>query len=274
MKIIRPMSPLRRRMLEDLQIRNYSPHTIDGYLRYVAQFAKHFGASPDRLGPEHIRTYQLHLLHTQVSESVFIQTVCALRFFYETTLGRPWMVDFIPYPKKPKTLPVILSRDEVKALLLAPRHLKHRAILATLYATGVRVSELCQLQGTDIDSKRMVIRVRQGKGKRDRFVMLSPDLLPLLRRYWKLYQLHSWLFSGTPCHRADHPRRRGPYLHPSPPRRQGHQGRVSTFISAQLCDASAGSGGRPAPHPIAAGAREPAQYEPLSPCGPPCAPCH
>src|SRR6266567_6324681 len=126
MKIIRPMPPLRQRMLEDMQIRNYSPHTIDGYLRYVAQFAKHFGTSPDRLGPEHIRTYQLHLLHTHVSESIFIQTVCALRFLYETTLGRPWMVDFIPYPKKPKTLPVILSRDEVKALLLAPRHLKHR----------------------------------------------------------------------------------------------------------------------------------------------------
>ena len=196
MKIIRPLTPLRQRMLEDMQIRNYSPHTIDGYLRYVAQFAQHFHTSPDRLSPEHIRTYQLHLLHTHASESVFIQTVCALRFFYETTLGRPWMVDYIPYPKKPKTLPVILSRDEVKALLLAPRHLKHRAILATLYATGVRVSELCHLQGTDIDSQRMVIRVRQGKGKRDRLVMLSPDLLPLLRRYWKLYQLKAWLFPG------------------------------------------------------------------------------
>ena len=202
MKIIRPMSPLRRRMLEDLQIRHYSPHTIDGSLRYVAQFAKHLHTSPDRLDPEHIRTSQLHLLHTHASESVFIQTVCALRFFYETTLGRPWMVEYIPYPKKPKTLPVILSRDEGKALLLAPRHLKHRVILATLYAPGVRVSELCQLQGTDIDSKRRVIHVRQGKGKRDRFVMLSPDLLPLLRRYWKLYQLQSWLFPG---HRVPEP---------------------------------------------------------------------
>jgi integrase/recombinase XerD len=104
--------------------------------------------------------------------------------------------------KKPKKLPVILSRDEVKALLLAPRHLKHRAILATLYATGLRVSELCQLQGTDIDSQRMVIQVRQGKGKRDRLVMLSPNLLPLLRRYWKLYQLQSWLFPG---HRVTEP---------------------------------------------------------------------
>jgi integrase/recombinase XerD len=202
MKIIRPMSPLRRRMREDMQIRNYSPHTIDGYLRYVAQFAKHFGTSPDRLGPEHIRTSQRHLLQQQVSESIFIQTVWALRFLYETTLHRSWMVDSIPYPKKPKTLPVILSRDEVQALLLAPRYLKHRAILATLYATGVRVSALCQLQGTDIDSRRMVIHVRQGKGKRDRMVMLSPDLLPLLRRYWKLYQLQSWLFPG---HRITEP---------------------------------------------------------------------
>jgi integrase/recombinase XerD len=196
MKIIRPMTPLRRRMLEDMQIRHDSPHTIDGSLRYAAQLAKHFHTSPDRLGPEHIRTYQLPLLQQHVSKSIFIQTVCALRFLYETTLGRPWMVDYIPYPKKPKTLPVILSRDEVKALLLAPRHLKHRAILATLYATGLRVSELCQLQGTDIDSKRMVIQVRQGKGQRERVVMLSPGLLPLLRRYWRLYQLHAWLFPG------------------------------------------------------------------------------
>lgn len=202
MKIHRPMTPLRQRMLEDMQIRNYSPHTIDGYLRAVAQFAKHFGTSPDRLGAEHIRTSPLHLLQQQASKSIFIQTVCALRFFYETTLGRPWMVDSIPSPKKPKTLPVILSRDEVKALLLAPRHLKHRAVLATLSATGVRVSALCQLQGTDIDSQRMVIRVRQGKGQRDRFVLLSPDVLPLLRRYWKLYQLQSWLFPG---HRVSEP---------------------------------------------------------------------
>lgn len=196
MKIIRPLTPLHRRMREDMQIRNYSPHTIDGYLRYVGQFAKHFGTSPDRLGAEQIRTYQLHLLQQQASEAVFIQTVCALRFLYVKTLGRPWMVEYIPYPKKPKILPVILSREETQALIKAPRHLKHRALLATLYTTALRVSELCQLQGRDLDSGRMVIHVRQGKGKRDRQVRLAPDLLPLLRQYWKLYGLQSWLFPG------------------------------------------------------------------------------
>ena len=200
MKIIRPMTPLRKRMLEDMQIRNLSPHTIDGYLRYVAQFAKHFGVSPDRLGPEHVRTYLLHLLDQQVDTSILTQTVCGLRFLYEKTLHRTWTVEYIPFPKKPKKLPVILSRDEVQTLMRAPRQLKHRVILATLYTTGVRVSELCRLQGTDIDSARMVVVVRQGKGKKDRQVGLSPDLLPLLRQYWKLYGLQSWLFPGPRVH--------------------------------------------------------------------------
>lgn len=200
MKIIRPMTPLRKRMLEDMQIRNYSPHTIDGYLRYVGQFATHFQASPDQLGAEHIRAYQVHLLQQEVSKSIFIQSVCALRFLYEKTLHRPWMVEYIPYPKKPKKLPIVLSRHEVDTLIRAPRHFKHRVILATLYTTGLRVSELCQLQGTDIDSQRMVVVVRQGKGKKDRQVWLSPDLLPLLRRYWKLYGLQSWLFPGHRVH--------------------------------------------------------------------------
>jgi integrase/recombinase XerD len=227
MKIHRPMTPLRRCMLEDMQIRNYSPHTIDGYVRYVAQFAKHFGVSPEQLGAEHIRTSQLHLLHQKVSKSIFIQTVCALRFLSETTLGRPWMVEYLPSPKRPKTLPVILAHGEVQALLRAPRHLKHRLLLATLSTTGVRVSELCHLQGTDIDSTRLVIRVRQGTGQRDRQGGLSPDLLPLLRRYWKLSQLHSWLFPGARvsepitrhgvnhiCHHAGHAAKRTKTIYP------------------------------------------------------------
>ena len=202
MKIVRPMTPLRKRMLEDMQIRNFSPHTIDGYIRYVAQFAKHFNTSPERLGPEHVRTYQLHLLNQQVNQSILIQTVSALRFLYEKTLHRPWTVDYIPFPKKIKTLPVVLSRAEVQTLIQTPLHLKHRIILATLYTTGLRATELCRLQGADIDSERMVVVVRQGKGKKDRQVPLSPDLLPQLRRYWKLYGLQSWLFPG---HRLSEP---------------------------------------------------------------------
>jgi site-specific recombinase XerD len=183
-------------MLEDMRIRNFSPHTIDGYIRYVAQFAKHFQTSPDQLGPEHVRTYQLYLLEQQVHQSILVQTVSALRFLYEKTLHRPWTVDYIPFPKKIKTLPLVLSRAEVQTLIQTPRHLKHRIILATLYTTGLRATELCQLRGTDIDSERMVVVVHQGKGKKDRQVPLSPDLLPKLRRYWKLYGLESWLFPG------------------------------------------------------------------------------
>jgi integrase/recombinase XerD len=202
MKIIRPMTPLRRRMLEDMHIRNDSPHTLDGSLRCVAQCATQFKTSPERLGPEPIRPSQLHLLNQQVSESSFLQTVCARRFLYETTLHRSWMVEYLPYPQKPTTLPVILSRNEVKALMRAPRHLTHRVILAPLSTTGVRVSARCQLQGTDIDSERMGIRVRPGKGQRDRQGGLAPALLPGRRRYWKLYGLRSWLFPG---HRLTEP---------------------------------------------------------------------
>lgn len=192
-----PMSALRQRMLEDLQLRNYSSHTIDSYLRHVAQYAQHFHTPPDRLGPEHIRTYQKFLVHDkQVAWATFIQAICALRFFYQTTLRQPWMVEHIPFPRRQKKLPTILSRSEVSILLATPYNLKQRIILATLYATGLRVSELCQLQGRDIDSKRMVIQVRQGKGKLDRLVMLSPRLLSMLRHYWQQYQLDAWLFPG------------------------------------------------------------------------------
>ena len=169
------MTALRQRMLEDLQLRNYSPQTIDAYLRCVAQFARYFRTSPERLGPEQVRQYQLYLVQEKhVSWSLVMQTVCALRFFYNVTLGQPRMLDYIPQPKRPKTLPTILSQAEVAALLQAPRRLKTRAMLTTLYAAGLRVSELCHLQVTDIDSARMVLCIRQGKGQQDRCVMLSP----------------------------------------------------------------------------------------------------
>jgi integrase/recombinase XerD len=127
-----------------------------------------------------------------------VQTVCALRFFYRVTLGRPAMLEYIAPPRRPYTLPIILSQAEVAALLTISRNLKHRAILTTLYAAGLRVSELCQLQVTDIDSARMVLRVRQGKGQDDRYVMLSPKLLPLLRQYWQQDKPRPWLFPGHP----------------------------------------------------------------------------
>ena len=157
----------------------------------------YFGTPPDRLGPEHIRQYQLYLVHDkQVSWSRVMQIVCALRFFYRITLRQPWMIEYIPQPKRPKTLPVLLSPAEVAALLQAPRRLTNRAILTTLYAAGPRVSELCHLHVTDVDSARMVLRIRQGKGQQDRYVMLAPRLLSLLRQYWQQYKPRPWLFPG------------------------------------------------------------------------------
>lgn len=199
MKPIRPpLTALRQRMRDDLELRNYSPETVAAYLRGVAQFAQYFRASPDRLGPEHVRQYQLYLVHERhVSWSLVMQTVCALRFFYHVTLGQRHMLAYIPQPKRPKTLPTILSQAEVAALLRAPRRLKTRAILTTLYAAGLRVSELCQLQVTAIDSSRMVLCIRQGKGQQDRCVMLSPRLLDLLREYWHRYKPRTWLFPGS-----------------------------------------------------------------------------
>jgi integrase/recombinase XerD len=191
------MTALRQRMCEDLQLRNYSPQTIEAYLRCVAQFAHYFRTSPERLGPEHVRQYQLYLVHKRhVSWSLVMQTVCALRFFYTVTLGQPHMLAYIPQPKRPKTLPTILSQAEVAVLLQAPRRLKTRAMLTTLYAAGLRVSELCHLQVTDVDSARMVLCIRQGKGQQDRCVMLSPRLLALLRQYWPQYKPRPWLFPG------------------------------------------------------------------------------
>lgn len=190
------MTVLRQKMIDDMRIRNFSPNTIRNYVLQVQKVAKHFWKSPERLGPEEVRNYLVSLVNQKVSWSTFIQTVCGLRFLYETTLRRKWMVEHIPFPKGEKKLPTVLSRSEVLAMFESTTNLKHRTILTTAYATGPRVSELCKLQGSDIDSKRMVILIRQGKGRKDRQVMLSPKLLVLLREYWKEYKLESWLFPG------------------------------------------------------------------------------
>lgn len=190
------MTPLRQRMLEDLRVRNFSPTTQRAYIYAVARFAQHFGKSPELLGPEDIRVYQLHLLSKQLAWSTFKVSICALRFLYGVTLGKDWAVRHIPYPRQPRKLPVILSLAELQQFFEAIPNLKHRAALMTAYAAGLRVSEVVALKITDIDSQRMVIRIEQGKGRKDRYVMLSPRLLMLLRTYWKTVRPKEWLFTG------------------------------------------------------------------------------
>ncbi len=161
------MTPLRRRMIEDMTLRNFTPATIRAYARSVARFARYFDCPPDRLGPEHVRSYLLYLLQERrVSMSHYNQTRCALRFFYHVTLGRDSVAGSIAPAKQPRTLPVVLSASEVVRFFEAITNLKHRAILMTAYAAGLRISEVTHLRVADIDSQRMVIRVDQGKGAR------------------------------------------------------------------------------------------------------------
>jgi integrase/recombinase XerD len=194
---VSPMTILRQRMLEDLRIRNYAPSTVECYVREVAEFAKHFGKSPEHLGPEEIRSWQLYLLQEKrVGLSSYIQAVCSLRFFYRNTLNRKIEIERIPLPRYEKKLPVILSKEEVKALLEAPKNLGHRAILATLYGTGLRVSEVTNLRVCDLDGDRKVIWVRRGKGHKDRQVMLAEPLRDVLVAYWRWKRPTEWLFPG------------------------------------------------------------------------------
>jgi integrase/recombinase XerD len=191
------MTKLRRRMLEDMRIRNLSPQTQHLYVRNVAAFARYFGKSPEELGLEAIRTYQVHLVEQKkVSYSTLNISVCALRFLYRVTLRRNWDIRRIPMARRDKKLPVVLSEREVWEFLRAIESVKHRAILMTCYAGGLRIREACHLKVADIDSGRMVIRVDHGKGAKDRYVMLSPRLLTVLRAYWKSERPSQWLFPG------------------------------------------------------------------------------
>jgi site-specific recombinase XerD len=195
------MTPLRQRLLEDLQLRNYSPKTIACYVAHVAHFARHFGRPPDQLGAADIRAWQLHLLHVRhASWSAFNQAVCALRFFYGVSLGRPDVVTAIPFGKRPKTLPAVLSRAEVLRFFAAFPTDPDRLMVRTTYACGLRIGELVRLRVAAIDSSRGVLLVRQGKGRKDRQVPLSPQLLQELRAYWRRYRPHDWLFPGVGPH--------------------------------------------------------------------------
>jgi integrase/recombinase XerD len=192
------MTRLRLRLIEDMRIRNLSPRTQRAYVGQVARFSRHFGKSPDLLGPAEIRAWQVHLAQDKrlAARSITV-AVSALRFFYTVTLKRPWVVDDdIPTGRKVKKLPVVLSPEEVALFLNSVDNLKHRMILTVCYATGLRISEAVDLKPAAIDSRRMVIRVEQGKGHKDRYVMLSPKLLAILREYWRRAHPGEWLFPG------------------------------------------------------------------------------
>jgi integrase/recombinase XerD len=199
------MSPLRRRMIEDMTVRNLSPATQRSYLHAVSKFSRFFGCSPDRLDLADVRTFQVHLVAGGMSWPALNQTICALRFFYGITLGRADLPERIAYAREPQRLPVVLGADEVVHFLEAVPGLKQRTALTTAYAAGLRSSEVVRLKVRDIDSSRMVIRVEQGKGQKDRYVMLSVQLLGILRSYWRLTRPSHWLFPGRDAEHPLHP---------------------------------------------------------------------
>jgi site-specific recombinase XerD len=186
-------------MLEDMQIRNLSPHTQSSYILQISLLARHFRKSPSDLSPDDIRSYQVYLTNEKrLAPGSIVIAVSAIRFFYKVTLKKDWTFDeVIPACKVPHKLPEILSPEEVLQLLACVQSIKHHAILTTCYAAGLRISEAVHLKPAAIDSRRMVIRVEQGKGQRDRYVMLSPKLLETLRRYWRAVRPEEkWLFPG------------------------------------------------------------------------------
>ncbi len=189
-------------MLEELQRRNYSAITTRNYLRVVADFAKYFGKSPDKLGPNELRTYQAYLLQDRkLTPGTVVNRVAALRFFFVKTLKRHQFRDFLPYPQDRRRLPTVLSREEVSRLINAAGTLFRRTLLMTLYGTGMRRAELAHLKVSDIDSQRMIIRVVAGKGGKDRDLPLSPALLEILREYWRWRKPRLYLFPTRTCRR-------------------------------------------------------------------------
>jgi len=192
------MGKLHEQMKADLTLKGYSPHTFAGYLPRCRKFAEHFNRSPEEMGEEEIRAFLLYLAQEQkVSPSLQKTYLVALKFLYRHTLNRPEEVENIPTPKLPVQLPIVLSREEVLAIFEAIGYIKHKAMIATTYAAGLRISEVCALRKSDIDSQRMRIYVHLGKGKKDRYALLIPMVLELLREYYrKVRPKGDWLFPG------------------------------------------------------------------------------
>jgi len=200
------VTQLRKKMLEELQRRNYSKSTIESYLHAVEDFARYFGKSPDQLNQEHIRQYHLHLVNERkLAVNTVVGRLSALRFFFVKTLRRPYQREDLPSPRRPKKLPTVLSQNEVARLLASAGNLFHYAIVMTLYSTGLRRAELARLRVTDIDSERMILHVHQGKGNRDRDVPLTPKLLETLRTYWRWKKPQTWLFPREGMADAEQP---------------------------------------------------------------------
>src|SRR6478736_1944782 len=246
------VSPLRRRMIEDMTVRNLSPATQRSYVHAVTKFSRFFGRSPDRLGLEDVRAFQVYLVSQGISWPSLNQTVCALRFFYGVTLGHAEIPERIVYARSPRTLPVVLSADEVVRFLEAVPSLKTRSALTTAYAAGLRASETVGLKVGDIDSERGVIRVEHGKGGKDRTVMLSAQLLRILRVYWRLAKPQGWLFPGRDATRHIDVQVLYSGLPLGGCRRQHRQARDGPHAAAQLRHPSSGERHRHPHHPGAA----------------------
>jgi integrase/recombinase XerD len=192
------MEKLREQLLADLQLRGITPKIQKNYLREVNNLAKYFNRSPAELGEEELKEYMLYLMkERRLSQGTLRFYVAALKFLYRITLKREWMAEKIRYPKRKKKLPIVLDLSEVESLFAVTKNLKHKAILMITYSAGLRVSETAKLKLTDIDSKRMTVRINQGKGGKDRYSILSHTVLEHLRQYWRKYRPTEWLFDGT-----------------------------------------------------------------------------
>jgi integrase/recombinase XerD len=229
------MTPLRQRFIDDLRLRHYSPKTMQVYVDAVAAFAKFCGRSPEKLGPEDVRRYLLHLIHERgLSRSQYVINLHALRNLYHVTLGRPGRLKGVPFPRRQQKLPVVLSRDEVRRLFAVVTNLKHKAVFMVAYDSGLRISEILNLRAEDIDSQRMVIRIRQGKGNRDRYARLTPGLLELLREYWRSERPRTWLFPGADGRRRYDPSTPSQMLKKAC-RKAGITKRVSMHVLRHTC---------------------------------------